>query len=156
MFGFGYAIFSKLYIVVVVYVCYVRKLTASAFKICLRHTHTHTDTDKLRFIAINDLGCFVVWFPRHQSSAYALINFVWNFVLLFWGFSRFLFIYLLTVVAYWFWNLTTGAYSSWGSISTIAMHERRFVYRGRPEEAWNFWSKQARREKGKKKKKTII
>lgn len=57
-------------------------------------THTHTDTDKLRFIAINDLGCFVVWFPRHQSSAYALINFFWNFVLLFWGFSRFLFIYL--------------------------------------------------------------
>jgi amino acid permease len=42
LFGFGYAIFSKLYIVVVVYVCYVRKLTASAFKICLRHTHTHT------------------------------------------------------------------------------------------------------------------
>lgn len=147
---------SFILLLLFMFVTYVSLLPLLSRYVYDTHTHTHTDTDKLRFIAINDWGCFVVWFPRHQSSAYALINFVWNFVLLFWGFSRFLFIYLLTVVAYWFWNLTTGAYSSWGSISTIAMHERRFVYRGRPEEAWNFWSKQARREKGKKKKKTII
>ena len=35
---------------------------------------THTDTDKLRFIVVNYLECFVVWFPRDRSSAYALYH----------------------------------------------------------------------------------